>query len=83
MKTYGELWYEQKQDIDLSQENYKKTRGLPPRMKHIDAVKYYNKKLFAYWLDKLDDDISIPRKRKIINLYMFGLGDKHKLFKEH
>lgn len=82
MKTHGECWFEQKQDVDLSKKQYDNVKALPPRMKHEDAVRYYNTKLFAYWIDRLDDQISIERKAKMIGYLMFGDHTRETIFKD-
>jgi len=56
-------------------------KNKPKRMKREDAAKYYNKKLFDYWINQLDDNLSELRKKQIISLFMFGHTDRHKLFK--
>ena len=82
--THGEVWYERKLDVELNDFDDERTVNykLPEPMNREDAGKYYNKKLFAYWMDQIDDSLSILKKSKIINRYMFGQKNKHQLFKE-
>jgi len=82
--THGEAWFEQKQKLqnaDSFDDCHINERGLPPKMSKEDAGYYYNTKLFAYWMDRLKDNISIMKKKEIIGLFMFGHTDRHKLFK--
>lgn len=46
-----------------------------------EAGRYYNTKMFAFWMDFLDEKLSLAHKQQIISLFMFGNTDKHKLFK--
>lgn len=52
-----------------------------PKRSRAEVAQEYNTKLFAYWMDQLDDSLSIMRKKQIISLFMFGHTDRHELFK--
>ncbi|MBL4730762.1 MAG: hypothetical protein JKY28_05290 [Sulfurimonas sp.] len=78
--THGEVWFKRKQKADLGIEPERsiKERPLPKPMSRKDAAKYYNTRLFAYWIDYLDDRLSIHRKREIISALMFGHTKNYK-----
>ena len=83
--TYGEEWFARKQAVLKNPKLDCETltdKTLPPRMSREEAGRYYNTKLFAYWMDRLDDNLSIYRKKQIISLFMFGHIDRYKLFKD-
>lgn len=82
--THGEAWYENKlrtqREKGFKDNNYK--ANLPKEMEHKEAVRYYNVKLFAYWMNQLDDRLSIKRKAEIVSALMFGHTKKYEHFKE-
>lgn len=82
--THGEAWYKatRHENIDLSKDFHCTPRNLPNPMKYEDAVKYYNTKLFTYWMTQLDDRVSILRKSQIISALMFGNTQKYKSYKD-
>lgn len=53
-----------------------------PKSRRAEIVREYNIKLFAYWMDQLDENLSILRKSQIISALMLGHTDRYKLFKE-
>jgi len=83
--TYGEAHIEEQWSMELVEGEWKQTvyiQNKPQPMVHKDAVKYYNTKLFAYWMDQLDDRLTLSHKKQIVSALMFGHIDKYKLFKE-
>ncbi|MCD6433301.1 MAG: hypothetical protein J7L21_04595 [Sulfurimonas sp.] len=63
--TYGEAHIAELNSICLVDGIWKKTLHIenkPKPMNRKDAARYYNIKLFAYWMDQLDDRISIIKK---------------------
>lgn len=83
--TYGEAHRAEIDSMELIDGKFVKTVHIdekPKPMSRKDAAMYYNTKLFAYWMDQLDDKLSILRKKQIVSLFMFGHTDRHKLFKE-
>jgi len=84
--TYGEAHRAELDSMELVNGEFVKTVYIadkPKPMCRKDAVAHYNTKLFAYWMDQLDDRLSILRKKQIIAALMFGHVDKHKLFEEN
>ena len=82
--THGEAWYQKKLLIAESHglDDNEGIKGIPKPLPRKEAGKYYNTKLFAYWMDKLDDRLSIKRKKQLISALMFGHTDRYKHFKE-
>jgi len=78
MKTHGEVWYENKlqlQDLDtLDAEKAINKIKLPQRMNNEDAAKYYNKKFFNYWVEHLtfENIKKTKNKKKAVAMLMFG-----------
>lgn len=68
MLTHGEKWYSNKTRIQSlpNFEDYNAESGCPPRMGRADAVKYYNTKLFNYWLEMLD----VPKHKEEVLLFL-------------
>ena len=82
--THGEAWYKTKQleGEGKMKDDYTPPSKLPKPMQREDAAKYYNTKLFAYWMDQLDDRLSIHKKAQIVSALMFGHTEKYKLFED-
>ena len=83
--TYGEACIAEKESIELVNGEWIQTVFIKNKAKPMsrkDAARYTNVKLFAYWMNQLDDNLSLLRKKQIVSLYMFGHTDRHKLFKE-
>ena len=83
--TYGEAHEAEGRSIVLENGKWVKTLYIPNKaepMKHDDAVKYYNKKLFDYWLTKLDDRLSTCRKSQLLSALMYGHVDNYKKYEE-
>lgn len=83
--TYGEAHIAEQWSMELVEGEWQQTVHISKKQKPMsreDAAKYYNTKLFAYWMDQLDDRLSILRKKQIISALMFGHVDKYKQFKE-
>jgi ribosomal protein L24 len=83
--TYGEASVAEQDSMTLVNGVWVQTvhiKNKPKPMSKPEAIKYYNIKLFAYWMDKLDDRLSIHRKKQLISAFMFGHTDRYKNFKE-
>jgi len=72
--TYGEAWYQSKINISLRDDGIKFNEKKAKRMKRKESIKYYNKKLFDYWIKQeyFEVDISLEKREKIISALMFG-----------
>lgn len=81
--THGEAWFLWYQSIAMVDGAFVATLKIkiPPPMTKEEAGEYYNKKLFAYWMTQLCDDIPVAFKAEAVSLMMFGNPDKAKLFK--
>lgn len=81
---HGEAWYLREQSVEMIKGEFVPTLdiSIPPPMDREEAGRYYNTKLFAYWMTQLDDRLSIHRKAQIISALMFGHVEKYKHFKE-
>ncbi|MFK5937700.1 MAG: hypothetical protein QM497_04795 [Sulfurimonas sp.] len=83
--TYGEACIKEKESLELVKGKWTQKFHIhkkQSRMSRKDAGRYYNTKLFAYWMSLLNDDLSILRKSQIISLFMFGHAERYKLFKK-
>ena len=70
--TYGEAIMQAREDITL--DNGLLDMKLPPckkRMSYKELCKYYNDKLFSYWLNHLNIDMPKHKKKKVL-LYLLG-----------
>jgi len=70
--TYGEAVIKAREDVKLSRDFF--VLELPThkdKMSYKELCKYYNDKLFMYWLSKLRDDIPHKMKRKVL-MYLLG-----------
>ena len=84
--THGEAWYKNKQNLqeietlDLEKEMDK--IKLPPRMSHKEAVRYYNKKMFDYYVANLKAKSPMRVKKAFVSREMFGNCLQYKEFEE-
>ena len=84
--THGEAWYKNKlklqetETLDLEKEIAK--MKLPPRMSHKEAVQYYNKKMFDYYVAKLKAKSPMRVKKALVSRDMFGDWSRYKEFEE-
>lgn len=73
--THGEAWFQEESSMELIKGEWVVTDPagkIPPPLPRKDAVRYYNSKLFDYWLEKLDERIPVKRREKALSLMMFG-----------
>ncbi len=82
--THGEAWFIQYQSEVMIDGVFVPTIEIeiPKPMSRSEAARYYNTKLFAYWMDCLDDSIPIMQKAEAISRMMFRDPNKHEMFKE-
>ena len=83
--TYGEAYIAEQQSLTMEKGIWLKTvviRNKAKRLPRAEAGKYYNTKLFAYWLDRLDDSYSIAKKKAVLNYLMFNKPKEKIKFKE-
>ena len=79
--TYGEAWYQSKMSIKqkrLFEVDANNIRIKQNRMKREEASRYYNKKLFDYWISKLDSRVRDEHKKKLLSALMFNSTDAYK-----
>jgi len=83
--TYGEQWYANKLKIENSH-GFKLPNlngSLPAKMKHEDAVNYYNQKLIDYWVQNhVDKKIPEHLRESMVRFYIFGDDYKNKILKD-
>jgi len=84
--THGEVWYLNKcklQELEtLDAEDAINKMKLPQKMSKADASKYYNKKLFNYWVTCIQSDIELQHKKEILSALMFGHTKAYKKYEE-
>ena len=83
--TYGEAHIAEQRSLIMRNGVWVKTlfvENKAKRLSKVEAGKYYNTKLFAYWLDRLDDKYSISKKKDILNYLMFNEPNEKISFKE-
>ena len=73
--TYGEAHIAEQDSVMMIKGEFKKTlhvANIPKRMPRDKAVKYYNKKLFDYWLKHASNKkYSLTSNIKRLNYLMF------------
>jgi len=70
--TYGEAMIQAREQATLNKEHF--ALEVPPcekKMSYEKLCKYYNDKLFAYWLSCLKDNIPMQMKKKVLR-YLLG-----------
>ena len=85
--TYGEAHRAELDSLELVNGEFRKTIFIdnkPAPMKHSDAVRYYNIKLFLHWVNdyKYAYKTTLKRKKEIVSALMFGNAQYYKKFKE-
>ena len=83
--TYGEAYTAEKNSIDLVDGKWVKTvhiENKPEPMSREDAVRYYNIKLFNFWLGCINPKASLLKRKKLVSALMFGHVDYYKKYKE-
>ena len=79
-QTYGEFWYQTKLDINKLEklEMMDTSKKNIERMSRKEASRYYNKKLFDYWIGKLDNRVRDEHKKKLLSALMFNNTEAYK-----
>lgn len=74
--THGEAWYVNKQKLQeipsLNLEDELQKIKLPPKMSKEEAVRYYNKKLFDYFVSSIKTKTKKRVKKSLVSFLMFG-----------
>lgn len=76
--THGECWYQEEQSVQLIKGEWVVTNPvgkIPHPLPRKEALRYYNSKLFKYWLEYIDERTEIVGKAKALSLLMFGNSD--------
>ena len=75
--TFGEEWFKEKSATS----SLKYARNITvkaQRMSRKDAGKYYNTKLFNYWVEMLDNTVSKKNRTMLLSALMFGNTKEYK-----
>ncbi|MFT5661777.1 MAG: hypothetical protein ACI9TV_002424 [Sulfurimonas sp.] len=73
MMPYGEAHVAEQHSLHLKNAVWKQNIQIhpkPKRMNREDAAKYYNVKLFTYWLNQLDDSLP-PIQKETNNKFIY------------
>lgn len=80
-ETHGEKWYRNKcglKEKDGFEHNLNPELGCPDRMSRKEAVKYYNAKIFSFWVGMLDASLPQTKREEITSYLMFRNPQKYK-----
>jgi len=70
--THGEAWYKATRYDKLNLANaFNAPSNLPKKMTREEAGKYYNDKLFDYWLTQMSNGISKKRKTSALKYLIY------------
>ena len=84
--THGEAWYLNKQRLQeipsLNLEDELQKIKLPPKMNKEDAVRYYNKKMFDYYVAELKAKAPMRVKKALVSRDMFRDWSRYNEFED-